>query len=190
MNSETLKNEIDALAERMSALRAEMVEAEESSVTLEQKLNEAQGRHALASRALADHEALIAAKEQEMRAAEGEEAVRRRDEAAERLAGAIDQLLLAIEAHDAALNDVSAKHGGLEPNPENDPLGDRWDSLKDAVRDKSEIRFGDERVDAAIRSGLPDAIGSLPADLREVARARMRARHRARQGRGPLGGMP
>jgi hypothetical protein len=182
VDSETLRNEIEALEGRLPVLRAEVAEATESSAELEHRLNEAQGRHDLVSRALSDHVELLVAKRQELRELEREEAVRRRDEAVERLAAAVEQLLLAIEAHDAAVKDLSDHDPGREPKPADGRLDEAWNRLKDAVRERADADFADERVEAAIRSRTPNAINALPADLRAVARERIQARPPARSG--------
>jgi DNA repair exonuclease SbcCD ATPase subunit len=183
MSRERLATDLDALVGQLSDLRAEAAKAEELAFELENNLSEAQGRHALAVRAVADHEAMIAAKQKELREAEREEALRDRDEAAERLAATIDQVLGALGEYDAAVTEVSAKYGGREPQPEGDPIGEAWNRLKEVVRERSDVQFADERIQAAIESRMPDVVDALPADLREVARQRMAAMHRMRQGR-------
>jgi chromosome segregation ATPase len=175
-----LPQELDALRDHLARVRAEAEEAESVSVTLKQQLEEIEGRVHLTRRAISDYEQAIAEKEQLLAAAAREEAIQRQAEAGARLAESVDRLLTDLAAYEEAEADVTQSEGraadSLPPQPE--VLRERWDRLKDAVRERSDVEFADELVEAAARSRVPSVIDSLPAHLREAARARVQARRR------------
>ena len=184
MERGALDRELEELTEKLSALRADAAEAEASSTALTEELQEAQGRLVLARRAIEDHEALLARKRDQLRDAEREEARQSREEAAGRFAESISQVLIDLEAYEAAEEALSAlERSTPRTSEENDVLAEPWARLKEAVRQRSDSEFADEVVDAAVRSRMPGAINALPVHLQEAARARIQARRREREER-------
>jgi len=175
-----LAEELDALRDQLARVRTEAEEAESVSVTLKEQLEEIEGRVHLTRRAISDYEQAIVEKEQLLAEAAREEAVQRQVEAGARLAESIDRLLTDLTAYEeaeAALAQSEGRAAGsLPPQPE--VLRAHWDRLKDVVRERSDVEFADELVEAAARSRVPSVIDSLPAHLREAARARVQARRR------------
>jgi chromosome segregation ATPase len=183
MQSQKLTRELEALKEEQAALRSEVEKVEATSTELEQALDEAKDRLVLTRQAIADREKALAEKHDQLRRAQLEEALQRREEAAARLAEVISQVLVELEAHEAAEQAVSTLEGHparLREQP--DGLAEPWERLKEAVRQRSDIEFADELVEAAARSRMPDAMDALPAHLREAALTRVQARKRERQG--------
>ncbi len=184
MEKGALDCQLEELTEKLSALRADAAEAEASSTALAEDLQEAQGRLFLARRAIEDHEALLARKRDQLREAEREEAKQRRAEAAGRLAERISQVLIDLEAYEAAEEALSALEPSTpRPREDGDLLAEPWARLKEAVRQRSDSEFADEVVEAAVRSRKPGAINALPVHLQEAARARIQARRREREER-------
>jgi chromosome segregation ATPase len=184
MERGALDRELEELTEKLSALRADAAEAEASSTALTEELQEAQGRLVLARRAIEDHEALLARKRDQLRDAEREEARQSREEAAGRFAESISQVLIDLEAYEAAEEALSAlERSTPRTSEENDVLAEPWARLKEAVRQRSDSEFADEVVEAAVRSRMPGAINALPVHLQEAARARIQARRREREER-------
>ena len=186
MDSEALNRELQALREKQATLQAEAEQVEATSHGLAQQLDEAKGRLVSMREAIAAHESVLAEKQDQLRKTELEEALHRRDDAGARLAEAISQVLVDLEAHEAAEQAVASLEGhSARVRDQQDGLAESWERLKEAVRQKSDVDFADELVEAAARSRMPDAMDALPAHLREVALARIQARKRGRLSKAP-----
>jgi chromosome segregation ATPase len=184
VEDERLTGELEAMREELAALRAEAEQVGVTSAGLEEQLQEAKGRLEITRRAIVDREALLAEKHDQLRKAQLEEALQRRDAAAERLAEGISEVLVELEALEAAEQALSLVEGRpTKLSDQLDNLAETWERLKEAVRRRSDIEFADEIVEAAARSRTPDAMNALPAHLREAARARVQARRRQREER-------
>jgi chromosome segregation ATPase len=181
--AEALTAEVEALKGKLDALRREAEETESASQSLQDQLREAENKLALTQGAIEDYERAIAEKQAELIEAERQKAVVRHAETAARLAETINAVLDGLEAYEAAEKALVAMAGKPETRSlPSDPniVREPWEALKEAVRRRSDIRFEDELVEAAARSRVPSVIDSLPAHLREAARARIQARKASR----------
>jgi hypothetical protein len=185
--TEALGADLDALAQQRAALLIQAEEAQAAAASLERELEERKAqleeveRRVLLIRGELDAcDQLMAETQEKLRAAQRQEALDRREEAARRLADLISTVLDELEAYETADQTASrlARPGGL-PQPE--VLGDSWERLKQAVQERTDTQLDDELIEAAIQSRMPDAINALPPHLREAARARVQARKRTRQ---------
>jgi chromosome segregation ATPase len=185
MTSDAIKEQLEALSEKLAGLEREADEATSTSASLKQHLEEAEGRLALKRREINDYERAVAEKEAELREARREESAAHHQEAAGRLAESISQVLVRIEEYEAAAEDLSRLDGSRAASRPALPgvLQEPWEQLKETVQKLTDIQFADELVEAAAQSRMPDAVDALPAHLREAARARIQVRKRARRER-------
>jgi chromosome segregation ATPase len=180
MKIDELKEQLAQSRERLATLQTEADQAASAAASLKQNLAEAEGLVVLKRQEIDDHERQLALAEQAIREAERNEAAQRYEAAAMQLAEAITNLLSSLTLYERAEDEVSAFEPGPRPTkPE--VLQEPWDELLTVVRTRSDEEFADELVEAAARSRMPDVINSLPAHLREAARARIQAQRRARQ---------
>jgi chromosome segregation ATPase len=188
--SNDVTKELQSLEEKLAALRARMEEEESAFSDLEGQLRELSGQLTLRRREITDFEGLVEDKREELTDAQYRESLRSREEAADRLAAAASQVVAELEAYDRAREAFETlairKGADATDRPDDlDVLGEPWQQLVEAVRERINEQFDDELVEAASRSVQPGAIDALPAHLREAARERARARLRQpRSGRG------
>jgi chromosome segregation ATPase len=185
MTSDAVREQLEALTEKLAGLEREAEEATSTSASLKQHLEEVEGRLALKRQEISDYERAVAEKETQLREARREESAARHQEAAGRLAESISQVLAHIEEYEAAAEDFTRMDGSRAASRPDLPgvLQEPWDQLTETVRKLTDIQFADELVEAAAQSRMPDAVDALPAHLREAARARIQARKRARRER-------
>jgi chromosome segregation ATPase len=180
MKSDELQEQLAQSQERLAMLQTEAKQAVSAAASLKQNLAEAEGLVGLKRQEIADHEHQIALIQQALREAERNEATQRYEAAAMQLGEAISSVLSSLTRYERAEDEVSAFEPGPRP-AKPAALQEPWDELLTVVRTRSDEEFADELVEAAARSRMPDAINSLPAHLREAARARIQAQRRARQ---------
>jgi chromosome segregation ATPase len=180
MKTDELKEQLAQSQERLGILQTEAKQAVSAAASLQQNLAEAEGLVGLKRQEIADHEQQIALIQQALREAERNEATQRYEAATMQLAEAISSVLSSLTLYERAEDEVSAFEPGPRP-AKPAVLQEPWDELLTVVRTRSDEEFADELVEAAARSRMPDAINSLPAHLREAARARIQAQRRARQ---------
>ena len=177
MDAPDISNEISALEEKLSALRARADDEASSLAALEsqlgglhERLEETRGRLDGNSAKLEEKRAELVRPEHEPAADPHEEALRARDDAAARVAAAIEVVLTELDAYEEAAKT-------LEGDPE--LLLDAWNMLEERVRRRIGEKLEDELVEEAARSAMGRAIDDLPPHLRELAHARRRARIKA-----------
>ena len=190
-NRDDLHQEIATLerALRDAVKKADTVET--ALDDLEGHRNELAGRLAIARQAEADYAARLEELRQEhARALEAEiqaklrEAVDARDDAANRVAEAIVQLIASFERHDAARDEMteglakaeSHLRRRIEVGPEPKKLQQEWDRLVDFIKRRAQLRLDDELVEAAASDRTGFEIQKLPQHLQVIARQRQRER--------------
>jgi chromosome segregation ATPase len=196
-DGENLQREIASLEQSLRDAVAHTEEAEHQLDSLEERRAAAEGRLAIARRAATDYAARLEDRRQELaRALEAEaqarllEVVAARDEAANRAAEAIAQLIDAFERLDAAraataerAAETESRLGRrLEVGPEPASFDQEWARLIDFVRARAQLSLEDELVEAAAASPLGHEIANLPEHLQVVARRRRDERMRAASG--------
>jgi chromosome segregation ATPase len=196
-NEENLQREIATLerALREAAKQADTVQS--ALDDLEGHRNELSGRLATAREAASDYASQLDERRQQLaRALRAEaqarllEAVDLRDNAANRVAEGILQLIASFERLDAARDEVAERaaethsHLGRRPEvaPEPEELELEWARLIDFVREQAQLALDDELVDAAVSSPLGHEIQKLPDHLQVIARRRWQERIRAARG--------
>ena len=164
---------------------------------LEGHRNELAGRLASARQTADDYAARLEERRQDLALAlEAEaqakllEAVGARDDAADRAAEAIAQLIVSVERLEAAragtaeLAGETASYRGrppaVEPEPEN--FEHEWTRLIDFIRERAQLVLDDELVEAAASSPLGFEIDKLPEHLQVIARQRFREKGRSARG--------
>jgi chromosome segregation ATPase len=179
LRSQDVVLELEALEQKLGALRARAEEEQSTFSGLEGQLRELSGKLTLTRRELSDFEALVAEKRAELAEAEYADALHEREEAAARLADAASHVLVELEAYDRAQQAVATVQAGTDEQDaesEGAILPEPWERLVQEVRQRINDQFEDELVEAASRSLKPGAIDELPVHLREAARERARAR--------------
>lgn len=192
-NGENLQREIATL-ER--ALRDAVKQADTVGTALddlERHRNELVGRLAMARQAEADYAARLEDLRQELaRAFEAEtqarllEAVGARDDAGNRAAEAIAQLIVSFERLDAARDEVDEQvaeaeshlRRRIEVGSEPEKLEQEWARLIDFIRTRAQLHLDDELVEAAASDDTGFEIKKLPQHLQVIARQRRFARMR------------
>jgi len=188
-NGKSLQHEIATLERALRDARKQTDTVEAALDDLEGHRNELAGRLASARQAADDYEARLEQRRQELALAlEAEaqakllEAVSARDDAADRAAEAIAQLIVSIERLEAARTEAAElaaeteSHRGhppaVEPEPEN--FQNEWMRLIDFIRERMQLDLDDELVEAAASSPLGFEIDKLPEHLQVIARRRLR----------------
>ena len=190
-NREDLQRQIGTLerALRDAVKQAETVET--ALDDLEGHRNELSGRLAIARQAEADYAARLEELSQELaRALEAEtqakvlEAVGTRDDAGNRAAEAIAQLIVSFERLDAARDEMAERvaeaeshlRRRIEVEPEPEKLEQEWARLIDFIGTRAQLRLDDKLVDAAASDPTGFEIQKLPQHLQVIARQRRRER--------------
>lgn len=186
-NEENLQQEITSLEQALREAVEQTDKAERALEDLEGRRNEAAGRLAIARQAAVDYAARLEDRRQELaRALEAEaqakllEAVGARDDAANRAAEVIAQLIGSFEQLDAARAATAEhvaeteSHLGHRPEvgPEPAKLEQEWARLIDFIRTRAQLRLDDELVEAAVASPRGFEIDNLPKHLQMIARRR------------------
>jgi len=196
-NGESLQREIATLERALRDARKQTDTVEAALDDLEGHRNELAGRLASAREAADDYAARLEQRRQELALAlEAEaqakllEAVRARDDAADRAAEAIAQLIVAVEGLDGAraamaerVAETASYRGrppAVEPEPEN--FQNEWMRLIDFIRERMQLDLDDELVEAAASSPLGFEIDKLPDHLQVIARQRFREKSRSARG--------
>jgi len=196
VRSEEVAREIEALEQELAKHRAEEKNDDSAVAALEAEVIERRDRLASTRRALADYEARIQERHAALAqaiTAEAEEAYKRaveeRDSVATSVADAAERFLQRLAALDRAEEaargewataQARARGAGwpsrtapppeLEATPE--VLHEPWERLCAEIRDRANVRFEKDLVEAAARSPMGHAINDLPAHLRQIARER------------------
>jgi hypothetical protein len=188
-NGDNLQQEVATLERALREALKQIDAAELALDDLEKHRIEIAGRLAIARQAAVDHEARLEARRQELaRALEADakakllEAVGARDEAANRAAEVIAQLISSFEELDAAraamaerLAETESRLGRrLEVEPEPANIEQEWARLVDFIRTRAQLALDDDIVEAAALSPMGHEIEKLPQHLQVVARRRRR----------------
>ena len=112
------------------------------------------------------------------------EAVGVRDDAGNRAAEAMAQLIVSFERLDAAREELAERvaeaesrlRRRIEVAPEPERLEQEWARLIDFVRTRAQLRLDDELVDTAASDPTGFQIRKLPEHLQGIARQRRRER--------------
>lgn len=186
-NRKNLQREIASLEQALADAVKEAGNAERALDELEGHRNEAAGRVAIARQAATNYAARLEERRQALaHALDAEaqarllEAVGARDDAANRAAEAIAQLIASFERLDAARAETAERveetesHSGrrAEVGPEPVELEQEWTRLIDLVSGRSQLRLDEELVEAAASSPGGFEIDKLPQELRAIARRR------------------
>jgi chromosome segregation ATPase len=186
-NGENLQRQIATLERglRDAVNKAETVET--ALDDLEGHRNELAGRLAIARQEAADYAARLEELRQELaRALEAEaeakllEAVGARDDAGNRAAEAIAQLIASFERLDAARGEMAERvaetrshlRRRIEIGPEPEKLEQEWARLIDFIGTRAQLRLDDELVEAAASDPTGFEIKKLPQHLQVLARQR------------------
>ena len=192
-----LQREIATLERTLRGARKQTDTVEAALDDLEGHRNELAGRLASARQAADDYAARLEQRRQELALAlEAEaqakllDAVDARDDAADRAAEAIVQLIVSVERLEAARAATAelvaeteshrGRHPAVEPEPEN--FQNEWTRLTDFIRERAQLALDDELVEAAASSPLGFEIEKLPEHLQVIARQRIREKLRSARG--------
>lgn len=188
-NGENLQREIASLERELREAVKETETAQAALDDLEGHRNEIAGRLAMARQATVDYAERLEDRRQELaRALEAEaktkllEAVGGRDEAANRAAEAIAQLISSLEELEAAraataerLAETESQLGRrLDVESEPAKFEQEWNRLIDLIRTRAQLALDDELVEAAVSSPMGHEIENLPQHLQVIARRRRR----------------
>jgi chromosome segregation ATPase len=183
-----LELQLEALRRDLDEARARADQHEGMLSELDERRAETADRLELSLRQVEQFKVELERKEAELEEArrqaalaEVEEAARRRDEAAHKVAAAITTVIEGLDELDSLreeLQRVRSTHAsdGLLVEVDDEPaeFGDAIDRLVALVRGLLDETLEDELLDAAARSSRPRAIDELPKHLQEAARARRR----------------
>ena len=188
-----LKATIEAVERELAEAREQLRESESTVERIDEARVQAEGRLAIARRAVSSFEERLGEQRQALLAATREaaveayqRAVRERDAAVERAAIAVRAVISAYEAIEAARATVAdaaeeARRLGATvprmPPPEPRLPEEDWTRVHQVLGAASQARLDEELVAAAAASNRMSALENLPPHLREAARAR-----RARRG--------
>jgi chromosome segregation ATPase len=185
------------------ALRDAVKQADTVSAALddlEGHRNELAGRLAIARRAAQDYEVRLEERREALtRALEAEaqarlqESVEARDEAANRAAEAVTQLIDSFNGLNTARDELAevvteteAKLGRrVDVGAEPERLESEWARLVDFVRKRAKLDLEDELIEAAVSDPVGFKITKLPEHLQVIARQRRRDRIRLQGGAEP-----
>jgi chromosome segregation ATPase len=196
-NGENLQREIASLEQALREAVEQADRAEHALDELEGRRNEAAGRLAIARQAAENYAARLEDRRQALaHALEAEakakllEAVAARDDAANRAAEAIAQLIASYQRLDAARAAMAERaaetesHLGRRPEVEPEPakLEEEWARLIEFIRLRAQLLLDEEIVEAAASSPLGYEIKNLPQHLQMVARRRRAERMRSTSG--------
>jgi hypothetical protein len=199
MSREDIEGKLRLAEETLQQAAARLQGTEERLESLEEERAAALGEAEIARRTLSDIDQVIADLRTELNALEVEEArqalseaMQVRDrviaetaaalEAAVRLLEEVETRRAAFaEAHERVLSLSPSGQRGRAPAPEEpDILHEPWLRLVAVVKDRLDVEFESETVDAAARSNAqPYAINALPEHLRAVAMERRRKLQKA-----------
>jgi chromosome segregation ATPase len=193
-DGENLRREVASLEQAARDAAEETDKAERALEDLEGRRNAAAGRVAIARQARDNYVSRLEERREALaRLLEAEaeanlrQAIAARDDAANRAAEAIAQLVVAFEQLDAAraatherlAETKSRLRGRAEVEPEPATLEQEWARLIDFITTRSQLRLDEEVVEAAVSSPGGHDIDKLPAHLQLVARRRRTERMRA-----------
>jgi hypothetical protein len=196
-DGENLQREIASLEQAMREAAEEGDEAERVLDDLERRRNEAAGRLAIARQAGDSYAARLEERRQALaRVLEAEaeanlrEVIGGRDDAANRAAEAIVQLIASFERLDAARAATAERaaetESRLQRRPEVGPepaeLEQEWARLIDFISTRAQLRLDEELVEAAASSPSGYDIDKLPQHLQVIARRRRTERVRRERG--------
>ena len=196
-NEMNLEREIATLERALRDARKQTDTVEAALDDLEGHRNELAGRLASARQAADDYAARLEQRRQELALAlEAEaqaklvEAADARNDAADRAAEAIAQLVVAVEGLEAARAATAervaetASYRGRQPtiDPEPENFAHEWTRLVDFIRERAQLALDDELVEAAASSPLGFEIDKLPEHLQVIARQRFREKSRTARG--------
>ena len=185
---ESLHQEIETLERAVSDAGKKAETVQSALDDLESRRNELARRLEIARQAAADYAAQLDERRRELAALEAEaeakvvEAVGVRDDAANRVAEVIEQLISSVEGLDAARGELAEHLAEAESRlrrrpavgPEPQKLEQEWSRLIDFIGVRAELRLDDELVEAAASSPLGFDIKKLPRHLQVIAHQRRR----------------
>jgi chromosome segregation ATPase len=200
LTSQAISQDLEALGQQVSDLRAQAEADSASFAALEAQLSGLKDRLAGTQGSLSKYEARIAEKQAELAEAKRSEAAeayqetfRAREEAAARAAHAATNVLAELEAYDQATRTLQELIDDLRRAPgegfqapdleQPEVFREPWESLVAAVKLRIDQLLEADLVETAANSVMGKAIEDLPEHLQELAQARRRARIKAYLGK-------